>query len=160
MPRSLANSGCDKSVLSQSETSRLHRSLVSSFTLLLLRNRGGSPRQIIGARRPSSAGYEAAGFSKSKSITAIGASRQHLEGAFSRAFASPRRSLPRSYSLLSIMRAAPLGYRARQSRAVGNQIKSLLDPGTGWPFVVAHWAPVGSWRLWYVVLLLSKPKQP
>src|SRR5216683_4627684 len=58
MPRSLANSGCDKSVPSQSETSRLHRSLVSSFTLVLLRNRGGSPRQIIGARRPSSAGYE------------------------------------------------------------------------------------------------------
>src|SRR6266849_4036564 len=57
MPRSLANSGCDKSVLSQSETSRLHRALVSSFTLVLLRNRGGSPRQIIGARRPSSAGY-------------------------------------------------------------------------------------------------------
>src|SRR5216684_4098570 len=67
MPRSLANSGCDKSVPSQSETSRLHRSLVSSFTLVLLRNRGGSPRQIIGARRPSSAGYEATDGTKGKS---------------------------------------------------------------------------------------------
>src|SRR5260370_42520117 len=90
MPRSLANSGCDKSVLSQSETSRLHRSLVSSFTLVLLRNRGGSPRQIIGARRPSSAGYEAAGFSKSKSITAIRASRQHLQGLLAEPLLPPR----------------------------------------------------------------------
>src|SRR6266852_9643252 len=117
MPRSLANSGCDKSVLSQSETSRLHRSLVSSFTLVLLRNRGGSPRQIIGARRPSSAGYVL--LPSRAPPPWLSAEREAEAGC-------PR--LPRSSALMLSLkgRKAPPRNGARHSTAAGLSSRSAL----------------------------------